>query len=148
MYPRFNLVIEMLFFSRRERVSRTWRSNSRFNLVIEMLFFSRGANQAFPTFRHFGFNLVIEMLFFSSLRLLAIAQLTSITFQSRNRDAFLFKSESLPAVSLASSCFNLVIEMLFFSSFSRSVVKKQGIKFQSRNRDAFLFKRPAHYWTW
>ena len=63
-------------------------------------------------------------------------------FQSRNRDAFLFKD--LVSVRSAPDTlhrFNLVIEMLFFSRPKMQPLKHRwGTTFQSRNRDAFLFK--------
>ena len=61
------------------------------------------------------FNLVIEMLFFSSTEESIDDGLTDAAFQSRNRDAFLFKE----------------IE---------TDTPRAGRRFQSRNRDAFLFK--------
>ena len=64
------------------------------------------------------FNLVIEMLFFSSANTgLAVISYDSFKlFQSRNRDAFLFKWRCVDAQDTRIVSFNLVIEMLFFSS--------------------------------
>ena len=64
-------------------------------------------------------------------------------FQSRNRDAFLFKSWSKNSVPIRRSRFNLVIEMLFFSSWTPLFARMPEKEFQSRNRDAFLFKATA-----
>ena len=89
----FNLVIEMLFFSRAasERYRLSWIPVFRFNLVIEMLFFSRMSVWS-PRVLKLSFNLVIEMLFFSRQRTYRNGKRIKIPFQSRNRDAFLFKS--------------------------------------------------------
>ena len=97
----FNLVIEILFFSRDAPTMPQLRTAFCFNLVIEILFFSSPLHEIYiRCCRLRCFNLVIEILFFS--RTLAGARIrTSIQFQSRNRDTFLFKSrpsEPLPHV--------------------------------------------------
>ena len=62
-------------------------------------------------------------------------------FQSRNRDAFLFKRGlSHRPQAQTGHGFNLVIEMLFFSSCDWCENWIASVLFQSRNRDAFLFK--------
>ena len=66
-----------------------------------------------------GFNLVIEMLFFSSERRDRTDAWADRWFQSRNRDAFLFKSSRRLKSARSQWSFNLVIEMLFFSSILR-----------------------------
>ena len=80
-------------------------SQRRFNLVIEMLFFSRKNNIKRRSSGETRFNLVIEMLFFSSHVMVDEAQ-DMDKFQSRNRDAFLFKfeqsEEELAAMGLVS----------------------------------------------
>ena len=113
----FNLVIEVLFFSRRRNPIRWLLLMKGFNLVIEVLFFSRGFAGSGYVFPMGGFNLVIEVLFFSS------------GLKPRG-------------YALRVSCFNLVIEVLFFSSAwgRRLCVMRHGRKFQSRNRGSFLFK--------
>ena len=72
--------------------------------------------------------------------------LTSIPFQSRNRDAFRFKDITAEGRSDGvDSCFNLGIEMLFVSSTTRVLtLTRSGSLFQSRNRDAFRFKLSRH----
>ena len=63
------------------------------------------------------------------------------SFQSRNRESFLFKAW-VKVLSVAYlECFNLVIENLFFSSERPIQLKKRMlVMFQSRNRESFLFK--------
>ena len=61
-------------------------------------------------------------------------------FQSRNRDAFDFKSTQRSTRFYLTSSFNLVIEMLLISSPLGSLAREREIEFQSRNRDAFDFK--------
>ena len=120
------------------------RVNRSFNLVIEMLFFSSLTTRICGVMCvGVSFNLVIEMLFFSSCHFgntSSAASPDSKSFQSRNRDAFLFKFGHQNFRNEIVWSFNLVIEMLFFSSPSVSKMKSQSFKFQSRNRDAFLFK--------
>ena len=74
--------------------------------------------------------------------LIQISCFTTGQFQSRNRDAFLFKyPDNLDVYLLVFYGFNLVIEMLFFSSFHWGpFISGTLLMFQSRNRDAFLFK--------
>ena len=99
------------------------------------------------------FNLGIEMLFVSRV---AVSRRSSsclfrdAMFQSRNRDAFRFKSIAKAIGDCwqqdLNPSFNLGIEMLFISSQGctiGSVMLRShpaGILFQSRNRDAFHFK--------
>ncbi len=114
----FNLVIEILFFSRLEAWLATGATQQCFNLVIEILFFSSipGISGGICWI---SFNLVIEILFFSSM----------ITAARQNARAV---------------SFNLVIEILFFSSSAKGHIKKVAKPaFQSRNRDTFLFKSPS-----
>ena len=62
------------------------------------------------------FNLGIEMLFVSRGLGLAVMRFYCILFQSRNRDAFRFKSSVMCIMLiLGMFCFNLGIEMLFVS---------------------------------
>ena len=90
-----------------------------------------------------SFNLVIEMLFFSSRYTEPLCDNTNRMFQSRNRDAFLFKLRRFLMSSTIPIGFNLVIEMLFFSSDVPGAPEAPFLLFQSRNRDAFLFKPQA-----
>ncbi len=113
--PRFNLVIEILFFSSIMKRARAQGLMSSFNLVIEILFFSSPIPNTDPTMKTVRFNLVIEILFFSSMQTLFDTAGIS-EFQSRNRDTFLFKSHNCCCCRSSLSSFNLVIEILFFSS--------------------------------
>ena len=63
-------------------------------------------------------------------------------FQSRNREAYLFKIWfSLSSTTTVSPCFNLVIEYLIFSSIPDDNTTTPDIDtFQSRNRVSYLFK--------
>ena len=137
----FNLVIEMLFFSSERIAYESVLLDMRFNLVIEMLFFSSNIIVGLIEWWNGGFNLVIEMLFFSSDSVASTHSIWGQWFQSRNRDAFLFKFFWIARAVRCGNCFNLVIEMLFFSSPSAwKSEASQSFRFQSRNRDAFLFK--------
>ena len=90
--------------------------DDRFNLVIEILFFSSYAELLGKSRCCASFNLVIEILFFSSIpNLKFLRQLEYFWFQSRNRDTFLFKKSVPNAPSTQRARFNLVIEILFFS---------------------------------
>ena len=72
----------------------------------------------------------------SGMRLLIAA-----SFQSRNRETFLFKILHVHSYLLSSMpSFNLVIERLFFSSKAHEETAIDKFKFQSRNRETFLFK--------
>ena len=88
------------------------------------------------------FNLVIEMLFFSSIR----AQRRAVgdqpfKFQSRNRDAFLFKDGSPCDRARRSDQFQSRNRDAFLFKFKVAALGLGlFIQFQSRNRDAFLFK--------
>ena len=87
----FNLVIEVLFFSRITNFSLLVKLLHRFNLVIEVLFFSSIGGGGYE-FRHqYSFNLVIEVLFFSRDYYGGAESLPIVRFQSRNRGSFLFK---------------------------------------------------------
>ena len=131
----------MLFFSSGIDVWVTCVRVSSFNLVIEMLFFSSYDRRGYRQISLSGFNLVIEMLFFSRVRNELGTVKETTTFQSRNRDAFLFKSVQRLRVRSVRYRFNLVIEMLFFSRATICVPGTASSNmFQSRNRDAFLFK--------
>ncbi len=113
---RFNLVIEILFFSSRLFLRMLISHWVCFNLVIEILFFSRwrhpdlqGDHNEFQSRNRdtFLFKTACEKRLPKALSL----------FQSRNRDTFLFKSNSRSAEREPNTfCFNLVIEILFFSS--------------------------------
>ena len=139
-----------------------------FNLVIEVLFFSRQGGlviklpcQSFQS-RNRG-----SFLFKIGLRLFAMP--TEQSFQSRNRGSFLFKGTKLDVFIAPVDSFNLVIEVLFFSRparrkgkaprrnsfnlvievlfFSRSCVWVSSLfsaGFQSRNRGSFLFKHDIY----
>ena len=135
----FNLVIEMLFisglhclvvcvrrlhvFQSRNRDAFHFRSLTKtralalircFNLVIEMLFISGKCFVHVRGSMHASFNLVIEMLFISgTVRL--VRDGGQVMFQSRNRDAFHFRTIS-------------------------SMERMNCSEFQSRNRDAFHFR--------
>ena len=64
-----------------------------------------------------------------------------MTFQSRNRGSFDFKSMlSVVASVAAARCFNLVIEVLLISSFQDQSHQRCNSQFQSRNRGSFDFK--------
>ena len=134
-----------------------------FNLAIEILFFSSHASSICSRVTSDCFNLAIEILFFSRC-VSAMKVLVNITFQSRNRDTFLFKMRvgyegfGQYHVSISQSRyfsfqgvpiyfyiqdemrFNLAIEILFFSSKPIAFSAALRNWFQSRNRDTFLFK--------
>ena len=61
-------------------------------------------------------------------------------FQSRNRDAFRFKEAEACYCCGELYRFNLGIEMLFVSRRTAKVANRSYKLFQSRNRDAFRFK--------
>ena len=65
----------------------------------------------------------------------------SLPFQSRNRDAFHFRLSTSVTTGDAYACFNLAIEMLFISGSTRRLLRADSrLEFQSRNRDAFHFR--------
>ena len=113
-----------------------------FNLVIEMLFFSSREEVGLA-----GTTVLFQsrnrdaFLFKRPLLFFWLTQWLLLMFQSRNRDAFLFKETATSLTLKGFQSFNLVIEMLFFSSGYGITLPSPGIHtFQSRNRDAFLFK--------
>ena len=63
-----------------------------------------------------------------------------MTFQSRNRDAFLFKYASLEEKGIDNPQFQSRNRDAFLFKFSNATLKAKYTEFQSRNRDAFLFK--------
>ena len=67
-------------------------------------------------------------------------------FQSRNRDAFHFKGNGLRIRPVRIYRFNLGIEMLFISSYRIGIGVCSAYLFQSRNRDAFHFKIKESRW--
>ena len=113
-----------------------------FNLVIEILFFSRKRGDAFSS----AFAVMFQSRNRDTFLFKGDTGGGTIAvsgFQSRNRDTFLFKSNSCPSrCPFSHLSFNLVIEILFFSSapLKTPSVKSLNCKFQSRNRDTFLFK--------
>ena len=88
------------------------------------------------------FNLVIEMLFFSRANTGSIQSNGFIMFQSRNRDAFLFKRRHRACGSdYGCQWFQSRNRDAFlFKFYSLQANETRIIAFQSRNRDAFLFK--------
>ena len=66
-------------------------------------------------------------------------------FQSRNREAFGFKSRAIQGdcIGIIYTRFNLVIERLLVSSWNDFASKEALLEFQSRNREAFGFKCPT-----
>ena len=87
-----------------------------------------------------GFNLVIEMLFFSS-HVRDRLPGGYLQFQSRNRDAFLFKPSAFVIDAGTSSMFQSRNRDAFlFKAIIMHKPKRGFLWFQSRNRDAFLFK--------
>ena len=63
-------------------------------------------------------------------------------FQSRNREAYLFKAYTATVNGHVVGSFNLVIEKLIFSRQNNGGTPQSitRVKFQSRNREAYLFK--------
>ena len=113
----------------------------RFNLVIEMLFFSR--MDSIPAKTHLipSFNLVIEMLFFSRLVSFHVAGVVSFAkFQSRNRDAFLFKRAVCCQAERVGMFQSRNRDAFLFKQSFIGLCQDDAAMFQSRNRDAFLFK--------
>ena len=111
----FNLVIEVLFFSRPSPARRKPWSPTSFNLVIEVLFFSSRW-----TWWHGRAGLEFQSRNRGSFLFKGFACLRAtgfFAFQSRNRGSFLFKGvEPRQAPMYRCYRFNLVIEVLFFSS--------------------------------
>ena len=62
------------------------------------------------------------------------------SFQSRNRESYLFKCIQSYRVYKEIKSFNLVIENLIFSSLSSASRRLSYHVFQSRNRESYLFK--------
>ena len=93
----------------------------------------------------FSFNLGIERLIFSSSVASACAS-NSFLFQSRNREAYLFKdrmlNSHLPVISFQSRN----REAYLFKSAKNPAGQWLGITFQSRNREAYLFKYKCVRW--
>ena len=117
LYHSFNLVIEILFFSRQivhaELVQAVGRG---FNLVIEILFFSR-CSTSFVKAMVWRFQSRNRDTFLFKPITSTISPSMLWLFQSRNRDTFLFKaSRSASPIKQYRHRFNLVIEILFFSS--------------------------------
>ena len=91
-----------------------------------------------------GFNLGIEMLFVSRSSIFSSAVETTRWFQSRNRDAFRFKSKMPKSTLYSRFLFQSRNRDAFRFKFALTVLAcgegRVDLMFQSRNRDAFRFK--------
>ena len=117
---RFNLAIEILFFSSRQLPVRSRSKRESFNLAIEILFFSRICWWFLPC--------------------------PCLSFQSRNRDTFLFKPNIFAQLVACGLMFQSRNRDTFLFKETRRVGQEtQSVWFQSRNRDTFLFKEVKEY---
>ena len=110
-----------------------------FNLVIEMLFVSR---RHAPSVRN-GSPTMFQSRnrdAFRFKRKTGVVSLTALLFQSRNRDAFRFKSEveSNPSAAIRFQSRNR--DAFRFKARQAPPYVPYAPTFQSRNRDAFRFK--------
>ncbi len=111
-----------------------------FNLVIENLIFSSNSMSRRAVLVKPCFNLVIENLIFSSVHVKIDTEKVLETFQSRNRESYLFKRTAPVPKHHKLGGFNLVIENLIFSSKTAKPAHAWLTAFQSRNRESYLFK--------
>ena len=110
----FNLAIEMLFISG-SRTSPPSRITTVTVSISQSRCFSFQARQCCCSATTAdSFNLAIEMLFISGERT-PVYQLKLNEFQSRNRDAFHFRTYAENTSIRKTRRFNLAIEMLFIS---------------------------------